>query len=38
MAQVENRIDGIVNFQDLEKPNVSRDEGFGWVMNVMAVP
>ena len=35
MAQVENRIDGIVNFpQDLEKPNVSRDEGFGWVMNV----
>ena len=35
MAQVENRIDSIVNFpQDLEKPNVSRVEMFGWVINV----
>lgn len=35
MAQVENRIDSIVNFpQDLEKPNVSRVENFGWVINV----
>ncbi len=35
MAQVENRIDSIVNFpQDLEKPNVSRAENFGWVINV----
>ena len=35
MAQVENRIDSIVNFpQDLEKPNISRAEMFGWVINV----
>ena len=35
MAQVENRIDSIVNFpRDLEKPNVSRTENFGWVINV----
>jgi len=35
MAQVENRIDSIVNFpQDLEKPNVSRAEGFSFVINV----
>jgi multidrug efflux pump subunit AcrB len=35
MVQVENRIDSIVNFpQDLEKPNVSRAEMFGWVINV----
>jgi len=35
MAQVENRIDSIVGFpKELEKPNVSRIEMFGWVMNV----
>ena len=35
MVQVENRIDSIVNFpKDIEKPNVSRVDMFGWVINV----
>jgi multidrug efflux pump subunit AcrB len=35
MVQVENRIDGIVNFpSDLEKPTVKKFDFFGWVMGV----
>ena len=35
MVQVENRIDGIVNFpEDLEKPTVKKADFFGWVMGV----
>jgi multidrug efflux pump subunit AcrB len=35
MVQVENRIDGIVNFpEDLEKPTVKKFDVFGWVMGV----
>ena len=35
MVQVENRIDGIVNFpEDLEKPTVKKFDFFGWVMGV----